>query len=215
MQGVSIAIIGILIIAISTMFFASAFGEEYRFTNELPIYLEIESGDIISLTNLTNSTINMKLDGIGTSNHPTERQVYSFPIPVNTTWTDDFPYPPGSYGWTTDNHYGHILIKEPHTPVVSVEDNIITGNVEPNTPTVVTTISPSHETTNTVVTPDSNGDFETKLNPTEKGSHTIYVTQDGDTVKTTYNVEDENKNLEIRLSLLQTLQAKLEIIFGK
>ena len=215
MENISKVLISVLVISFATMFVLNAYGEEYAFVNSLPAYLEIEQGDTVKLTNLTNSTINMKLDGIGTSNHPTERQVYSFPIPVNTTWTGDFPYPPGSYGWITDNHYGQILIKGSHTPVVSVEDNIITGNVEPNTPTVVTTISPSHETTNTVVTPDSNGDFETKLNPTEKGSHTIYVTQDGDTVKTTYNVEDENKNLEIRLSLLQTLQAILEIIFGK
>jgi len=208
MQGVSIAIIGILIIAISTMFVASAFGEEHTFVNTIPVYLEIEQGDSIKLINLSNSTINITHDEICCTHMNSS-------IEVNGTWAGKFPYEPGMYGWITDNHYGQILIKEPHTSVVSVEDNIITGNVEPNTPTVVTTISPSHETTNTVVTPDSNGDFETKLNPTEKGSHIIYVTQDGDTVKTTYNVEDENKNLEIRLSLLQTLQAILEIIFGK
>ena len=208
MQGVSIAIIGILIISISTMFFAYAFAEEHTFVNTLPVYLEIEQGDSIKLINLSNSTINIKHDEICCTH-------MDYSIGINGTWTGDFPYEPGMYEWATDINNGVILIKEPHILVVSVEDNIITGNVEPNTPTVVTTISPSHETTNTVVTPDSNGDFETKLNPTEKGSHTIYVTQDGDTVKTTYNVEDENKNLEIRLSLLQTLQAILEIIFGK
>ena len=56
---------------------------------------------------------------------------------------------------------------------------------------------------------------EIKLNPTEKGEYQIYVTQDSNTTKTVYTVEDENENLEIRLSLLQTLQKILEIIFGK
>ena len=99
---------------------------------------------------------------------------------------------------------------------VSVVDNIIMGNgTKPNLPVMVTTISPSFETTNRVITSDADGAFEIKLNPTEKGEYQIYVTQDSNTTKTVYTVEDENKNLEIRLSLLQTLQKILEIIFGK
>ena len=99
---------------------------------------------------------------------------------------------------------------------VSVVDNIIMGNgTKPNLPVMVTTISPSFETTNRVITSDADGAFEIKLNPTEKGEYQIYVTQDSNTTKTVYTVEDENENLEIRLSLLQTLQKILEIIFGK
>ena len=107
MQGVSIAIIGILIISISTMFFAYAFAEEHTFVNTLPVYLEIEQGDSIKLINLSNSTINIKHDEICCTH-------MDYSIGINGTWTGDFPYEPGMYEWATDINNGVILIKEPH-----------------------------------------------------------------------------------------------------
>ena len=78
----------------------------------------------------------------------------------------------------------------------------------------MTIVTPSNEVVNKVVTADENGDFETKLNPDEKGEHKIYITQDSHTLRTTYTVEDEFKNLELRLDILKTLRDILEIILG-
>ena len=127
------------------------------------------------------------------------------------------PYEAGVYEWINVNSTGTIIIKDKVIPqqTIVVEDNIIQGNVEPDIPVAVTVVSPSNEVTNKVITPDSNGDFETKLNPDEKGEHKIYITQDSHTLRTTYTVEDEFKNLELRLDILKTLRDILEIIFGK
>ena len=115
--------------------------------------------------------------------------------------------------YADESNFNNIAYAETR---VSVVDNIIMGNgTKPNVPIMVTTISPSFEATNRVTTSNADGTFEIKLNPSEKGEYQIYVTQENNTTKTVYTVEDENKNLEIRLSLLQTLQKILEIIFGK
>ena len=218
MENISKVLISVLVISFATMFVLNAYGEEYAFVNSLPAYLEIEQGDTVKLTNLNNSTINMNQEAVGTSNHPTNKQLYSFPIGANSTWIGDFPYPPNTYDWYTDTDSGQIVIKDDVIPVVTtvnINDNIITGNSAPDSIVAVTTISPSMETSNKIVKTDSSGDFETNLNPTEKGSHDIYVTYGDSTVKTIYTVEDENENLEIRLSILQVLESILKIIFGR
>ena len=127
------------------------------------------------------------------------------------------PYAAGIYEWINTNSTGTIVIKEKlfEQQSLIVEDNIIKGKVEPGKPIAVTVISPSYETTNKVITADNNGEFETKLNPEEKGEHQIFITQDSHTLRTTYTVEDEFKNLELRLSLLQVLRDIMEIVFGK
>ena len=200
-------ILVIAIVAFSTVLIGEAFGEQYNFTNTLPNYLEIEQNDVIFLENFTNSTINLRHTG----------GVFSTSISTNGTWTGNFPYEAGVYEWTNVNSTGTIVIKEKQLTQqeIIVEDNIIQGKVEPDIPVAVTVVSPSNEVTNKVITPDSNGDFETKLNPDEKGEHKIYITQDSHTLRTTYTVEDEFKNLELRLDILKTLRDILEIILGK
>ena len=192
----------------------AAFAEQHEFTNTLPNYLEIEQNDIIFLKNLTNSTINLRHTGGLFS---------SGELYTNGTWTGNMPYATGIYEWTNVNvkegfeSTGTIVIKEKlfEQQSLFVEDNIIKGKVEPGKPIAVTVISPSYETTNKVITADNNGEFETKLNPEEKGEHQIFITQDSYTLRTTYTVEDEFKNLELRLSLLQVLRDIMEIVFGK
>ena len=201
-------ILVIATVALLTIFIGEAFAEQHDFTNTLPNYLEIERNDVIFLENLTNSTINLRHTGGLFS---------SGSLNTNGTWTGNMPYEAGVYEWINVNSTGTIIIKDKVIPqqTIVVEDNIIQGNVEPDTPVAVTVVSPSKEVTNKVITPDSNGDFETKLNPNEKGEHQIYVTQDSHTLRTTYTVEDEFKNLELRLDILKTLRDILEIIFGK
>ena len=207
------------ILLISSLFLLSGFGlaafaEQHEFTNTLPNYLEIEQNDIIFLKNLTNSTINLRHTGGLFS---------SGELYTNGTWTGNMPYATGIYEWTNVNvkegfeSTGTIVIKEKlfEQQSLFVEDNIIKGKVEPGKPIAVTVISPSYETTNKVITADNNGEFETKLNPEEKGEHQIFITQDSHTLRTTYTVEDEFKNLELRLSLLQVLRDIMEIVFGK
>ncbi len=208
-------ILVIAVVAFSTILIGEAFGEQHNFTNTLPNYLEIEQNDVIFLENLTNSTINLSHTGglFSTGN-----------LYTNGTWTGNFPYDAGIYEWTNPSAHFHaglstgtIVIKEKQLTQqeIIVEDNIIQGKVEPDIPVAVTVVSPSNEVTNKVITPDSNGDFETKLNPDEKGEHKIYITQDSHTLRTTYTVEDEFKNLELRLDILKTLRDILEIILGK
>ena len=201
------------ILLISSLFLLSGFGlaafaEQHEFTNTLPNYLEIEQNDIIFLKNLTNSTINLRHTGGLFS---------SGELYTNGTWTGNMPYAAGVYEWINTNSTGTIVIKEKlfEQQSLIVEDNIIKGKVEPGKPIAVTVISPSYETTNKVITADNNGEFETKLNPEEKGEHQIFITQDSYTLRTTYTVEDEFKNLELRLSLLQVLRDIMEIVFGK
>ena len=207
------------ILLTSSLFLLSGFGlaafaEQHEFTNTLPNYLEIEQNDTIFLKNLTNSTINLRHTGGLFS---------SGELYTNGTWTGNMPYAAGIYEWTNVNvkegfeSTGTIVIKEKlfEQQSLIVEDNIIKGKVEPGKPIAVTVISPSYETTNKVITADNNGEFETKLNPEEKGEHQIFITQDSHTLRTTYTVEDEFKNLELRLSLLQVLRDIMEIVFGK
>ena len=185
----------------------TAFGEQHNYTTTLPNYLEIEQGDVIFLKNLSNSTINLKHTGGLFS---------SGELYTNGTWTGNFPYESGVYEWVNTNSTGTIVIKEKQSvqQEIIVEDNIIQGKVEPDKSVAVTVVSPSNKITNKVVTSDSTGDFETKLNPEEKGEHQIYITQDSHTLRTTYTVEDEFKNLELRLDILKTLRDILRIIFG-
>ena len=199
---------GISAILVLILGMGDAFAETYKFTNTLPNYLEIEQNDVIFLKNLSNSTINLRhTDGLFSSG-----ELYT-----NGTWTGNMPYDPGVYEWINTNSTGTIVIKEKHLmqQEVIVEDNIIQGKVEPEKTVAVTIVSPSNEVTNKIVKSDSNGSFETKLNPEEKGKHEIYITQDSHTLRTTYTVEDEFKNLELRLDILKALRDILEIIFGK
>ncbi len=195
-------------IALLTVLVGEAFGEQHSFTDTLPNYIEIERDDVIFLTNTSNSTINLRHTGGVFS---------SGELYTNGTWTGNMPYESGVYEWVNVNSTGTIIIKDKVIPqqTIVVEDNIIQGKVEPDIPVAVTVVSPSKEVTNKVITPDSNGDFETKLNPEEKGEHQIYITQDSHTLRTTYTVEDEFKNLELRLDILKTIRDILEIIFGK
>ena len=199
---------GISAILVLILGVGDAFAETYEFTNTLPNYLEIKQNDVIFLKNLSNSTINLRhTDGLFSSG-----ELYT-----NGTWTGNMPYEPGVYEWINTNSTGTIVIKEKQLiqQEVIVEDNIIQGKVEPEKTVAVTIISPSKEVTNKIVKSDSNGSFETKLNPEEKGKHEIYITQDSHTLRTTYTVEDEFKNLELRLDILKALRDILEIIFGK
>ena len=199
---------GISAILVLILGMGDAFAETYKFTNTLPNYLEIEQNDVIFLKNLSNSTINLRhTDGLFSSG-----ELYT-----NGTWAGNMSYDPGVYEWINTNSTGTIVIKEKHLmqQEVIVEDNIIQGKVEPEKTVAVTIVSPSNEVTNKIVKSDSNGSFETKLNPEEKGKHEIYITQDSHTLRTTYTVEDEFKNLELRLDILKALRDILEIIFGK
>jgi len=116
------------------------------------------------------------------------------------------------------NTYTEQVPQEPLIPDISVDvtDNEVTGNVgtEDERPVAVTTISPSFESTTTVTTPDSNGDYKVNLNPSEEGEHRVLVTHGEETVSTTYDVKNPEVNLEIRLQILQTLESILKIIFG-
>lgn len=194
--------------------YQGADAEQYNFVNLLPNYLEIEQGDTIVLKNLTNSTINLRHTGGLFS---------SGELYTNGTWTGNMPYDAGIYEWEmivnssqlpaldgTINIRDSVLEQD-----IVVEDNIIQGTAEPGKPIAVTVISPSYDVTNKVISPDSNGDFETKLNPEEKGEHQIFVTQESRTQSITYTVEDEFKNLELRLDILKTLRGILEVIFGQ
>ena len=194
--------------------YQGADAEQYNFMNSLPNYLEIEQGDTIVLKNLTNSTINLRHTGGLFS---------SGELYTNGTWTGNMPYDAGIYEWEmivdrsqlpasdgTINIRDSVLKQD-----IVVEDNIIQGTAEPDKPIAVTVVSPSYDVTNKVISPDSNGDFETKLNPEEKGEHQIFVTQESRTQSITYTVEDEFKNLELRLDILKTLRDILGVIFGK
>ena len=199
---------GISAILVLILGMGNVFAETYEFTNTLPNYLEIKQNDIIFLKNLSNSTINLR---------HTEGLFSSGELYTNGTWTGNMPYEAGVYEWINVNSTGTIVIKDRQLieQEIVVEDNIIQGKVEPEKIVAVTIVSPSNEVTNKIVKSDSDGSFETKLNPEEKGKHEIYITQDSHTLRTTYTVEDEFKNLELRLDILKALRDILEIVFGK
>ena len=87
----------------------------------------------------------------------------------------------------------------------------------------MTTISPTYQAQNIAVKTSSNGDFETTLNLDEVGTHDVIVSYDGKSIgKFSQQVTEEGAReyagvdiLELRLSLLETLERILEIIFGK
>jgi hypothetical protein len=195
--------------------YQGAGAEQYNFVNSLPNYLEIEQGDTIVLKNLTNSTINLRhTSGLFSSGE----------LNTNGTWTGNMPYDAGIYEWEMIVDSSQIPASDGTINIrnsafleqnIIVEDNIIQGTLEPGKPIAVTVVSPSYDVTNKVISPDNNGDFETKLNPEEKGEHQIFVTQESRTLSTAYTVEDEFKNLELRLDILKTLKGILEVIFGQ
>ena len=198
----------------------AAFAEQHDFTNTLPNYLEIEQNDVIFLKNLTNSTINL----LHTGGLFSSGELYT-----NGTWTGNMPYEAGVYEWINTNSTGTIVIKEKielQKPTVSIIGNQITGNVGnevKNIPVAVTTISPTYQTENIAVKTSDNGNFETKLELDEVGTHDIIISYDGKSIgKFSQEVTEEGVReyagidiLELRLSLLETLERILEIIFGK
>ena len=198
----------------------AAFAEQHDFTNTLPNYLEIEQNDVIFLKNLTNSTINLRHTGGLFS---------SGELYTNGTWTGNMPYEAGVYEWVNTNSTGTIVIKEKielQEPTVSIIGNQITGNVGnevKNIPVAVTTISPTYQTENIAVKTSDNGNFETKLELDEVGTHDIIISYDGKSIgKFSQEVTEEGVReyagidiLELRLSILETLERILEIVFGK
>ncbi|MDC0169025.1 hypothetical protein OAI77_05260 [Candidatus Nitrosopelagicus sp.] len=198
----------------------SAFAEQHEFTNTLPNYLEIEQNDTIFLKNLTNSTINLRhTDGLFSSG-----ELY-----INGTWTGNMPYEVGVYEWVNTNSTGTIVIKSKtiiQEPTVSISGNQLEGNVGSeikNIPVAVTTISPTFETESVAIKTNDNGNFETTLKLDEVGTHDVIVSYNGKSIgKFSQEVTKEGIReyagvdiLELRLSLLQTLERILEIIYGK
>ena len=111
-------------------------------------------------------------------------------------------------------------------PTVSIIGNQITGNVGnevKNIPVAVTTISPTYQTESIAVKTSDNGNFETKLELDEVGTHDIIISYDLKSIgKFSQEVTEEGVReyagidiLELRLSILETLENILEIIFGK
>ena len=198
----------------------AVFAEQHDFTNTLPNYLEIEQNDVIFLKKLTNSTINLRHTGGLFS---------SGELYTNGTWTGNMPYEAGVYEWVNTNSTGTIVIKEKielQEPTVSIIGNQITGNVGnevKNIPVAVTTISPTYQTESIAVKTSDNGNFETKLELDEVGTHDIIISYDGKSIgKFSQEVTEEGVReyagidiLELRLSILETLENILEIIFGK
>ena len=213
--------ITLLCSAITILAFApTAFAEQHEFTNTLPNYLEIEQNDIIFLKNLSNSTINLQHTGGLFS---------SGELHTNGTWTGNMPYDAGVYEWVNVNSTGIIVIKSKtvtQEATVTISGNQLEGNVGSeikNIPVAITTISPTFQTESIAVKTSSNGDFETTLELDEIGTHDVIVSYDGKSIgKFSQQVTEENVReyagvdiLELRLSLLQTLESILEIIFGK
>ena len=198
----------------------AAFAEQHEFVNTLPDYLEIEKGDVIFLKNLTNSTINLRHTGGLFS---------SGELYTTGTWTGNMPYEAGTYEWINTNSTGTIVIK-PEAVVqeatVTISGNQLEGNVGSeikNIPVAVTTISPTYQAESIAVKTLDNGDFETTLNLDEVGTHDVIVSYDGKSIgKFSQEVTEEGVReyagidiLELRLSILETLERILEIVFGK
>jgi len=198
----------------------SAFAEQHEFTNTLPNYLEIEQDDVIFLKNLTNSTINLRHTGGLFS---------SGELYTNGTWTGNMPYDAGVYEWVNTNSTGTIVIKSKavtQEPTVTISGNQLEGNVGSeikNIPVAVTTISPTYQTESIAVKTSENGNFETILKLDEVGTHDVIVSYDGKSIgKFSQEVTEDGVReyagidiLELRLSILETLERILEIIFGK
>ena len=211
-----------LLLSVITIFTLtpSAFAEQHEFTNTLPNYLEIEQDDVIFLKNLTNSTINLRHTGGLFS---------SGELYTNGTWTGNMPYDAGVYEWVNTNSTGTIVIKSKtvtQEPTVTISGNQLEGNVGSeikNIPVAVTTISPTYQTESIAVKTSENGNFETILKLDEVGTHDVIVSYDGKSIgKFSQEVTEDGVReyagidiLELRLSILETLERILEIIFGK
>ena len=225
MTSLKLAIIFTVAVISGTVAVANA--EEYRFVNTLPDHLEIQQNDVIILENLTNSTINLRHTGGLFS---------SGELYTNGTWTGNMPYEAGVYEWTNVNvkegfeSTGTIIIKSKtavQKPTVTISGNQLEGNIgiekQGGMPVAVTTISPTYESTTVSVKADQNGDFVTRLNLAETGTHEIIVSYNGKTIdKISHQVTDESALeyaetdvLSIRLAILQTLGHILEVLFGK
>ncbi len=189
-------------------FLASANAEE--FVNSLPSEVIVTQGDYVRVTNLSNSTLSISSDsGLFSSGV----------LYTNGTWTGNMPYDVGYYPWSDSNGNKGVIriidkIQPTVEPVINVSDNVVSGTATPETPIAVTVINPNMDSSTVVVKTDSEGNFEQNLNPTVKGEHNIYVTDKDETVKTTYDVVNENVNLDTRLSIMKSLESILRIIFG-
>ncbi len=211
-----------LLLSVITIFTLtpSAFAEQHEFTNTLPNYLEIEQDDVIFLKNLTNSTINLRHTGGLFS---------SGELYTNGTWTGNMPYDAGVYEWVNTNSTGTIVIKSKtvtQEPTVTISGNQLEGNVGSeikDIPVAVTTISPTYQTESIAVKTSENGNFGTILKLDEVGTHDVIVSYDGKSIgRFSQEVTEEGVRehagidiLELRLSILETLERILEIIFGK
>ena len=216
MTSLKLAIIFTVAVISGTVAVANA--EEYRFENTLPKYLEIQKDDVIVLENLTNSTINLRHTGGLFS---------SGELYTNGTWTGNMPYDEGVYEWVSEIGTGTITIKPRVQSIVILNENEISGNIgikkQGEIPVAVTTISPTYESNTIPVKADQNGDFVTKLDLTEQGTHEIIVSYNGKIIdKISHQVSDESTLeyaetdvLSLRLSILQTLGQILEVLFGK
>ena len=120
-----------------------------------------------------------------------------------------------------------VLAEEFSDPTITITENQITGNVGSEQidgmPVAITTISPTFKTENIAIKTEKNGDFTTELNLTEPGNYEIFVSYNGTTIKKlSLDVTDEQVSkqvgidiLKLRLSILETLERILEIVFGK
>ncbi len=180
----------------------------------LPSEVVVTQGDAISVVNLSNSTVTVRQnDGL-----------FSSQIAVNGTWTANMPYGVGYYPWSdSSGNTGVIRIVDridsnvtttSADPIINVNDNVVSGTATPDTPIGVTVINPHMDSSTIIVKTDSEGNFEQKLNPTSEGTHNIYVTDKNRTTYTSYEVDDINRNLETRLSVLKVLESILKIIYG-
>ena len=189
-------------------FLASANAEE--FVNSLPSEVVVTQGDYIRVTNLSNSTLSISSDS-GLFN--------SGVLYTNGTWTGNMPYDVGYYPWSDSNGNKGVIriidkIQPTVEPVINVSDNVVSGTATPETPIAVTVINPNMDSSTVIVKTDSEGNFEQKLNPAVEGDHNIYVTDKNRTTYTSYEVDDINRNLETRLSVLKVLESILKIIYG-
>ena len=139
------------------------------------------------------------------------------------------PYEAGTYEWINTNSTGTIVIKPEAVvkeAIVTISGNQLEGNVGSeikDIPVAVTTISPTYKAESIAVKTSDNGDFETTLNLDEVGTHDVIVSYDGKSIgKFSQEVTEEGVReyagidiLELRLSILETLENILEIIFGK
>lgn len=194
-------------------------GKEHVYTNSLPSNVTMSAGDEIRLYNNSSSTLTVRQqDGLFTDGSACCVYVGS-----QSTLSITIPNSVGTFEWSDSNdNYGLLYIEQSLVelltvtakPIISVNDNVVSGTATPDTPIAVTVINPNMDSSTVIVKTDSNGNFEQKLNPTTEGDHNIYVTDKKQTTVTSYEVDEINRNLETRLSVLKVLESILRIIFG-